>query len=69
MARAAQALHHRPEVAGVSLSHPDRVLFPAVGVTKLGLARYYERIADPWEDYWTTQQRLPAGALRALDRV
>jgi bifunctional non-homologous end joining protein LigD len=36
----------RVEVAGVSLSHPDRVLFPAAGVTKVGLARYYERIAD-----------------------
>jgi bifunctional non-homologous end joining protein LigD len=46
MARAAEAVHDRVEVAGVSLSHPDRVLFPAVGVTKLGLARYYERIAE-----------------------
>jgi hypothetical protein len=27
----------RVEVAGVSLSHPDRALLPAVGVTKLGL--------------------------------
>src|SRR5262249_33290164 len=36
----------RREVAGVSLSHPDRVLFPAAGVTKLGLAKYYEAIAD-----------------------
>jgi bifunctional non-homologous end joining protein LigD len=35
----------RVNVAGVSLSHPDRALFPAAGVTKLGLARYYERIA------------------------
>jgi bifunctional non-homologous end joining protein LigD len=35
----------RPIVAGVALSHADRVLFPAAGVTKLDLARYYERIA------------------------
>jgi bifunctional non-homologous end joining protein LigD len=35
----------RPEVAGVGLSHPDRVLFPAAGTTKLDLARYYESIA------------------------
>ena len=35
----------RVEVAGVSISHPDRVLFPAARVTKLGLARYYESIA------------------------
>jgi bifunctional non-homologous end joining protein LigD len=34
------------EVAGVSLSHPDRVVFPDPGLTKLDLARYYESIAD-----------------------
>ena len=36
----------RVDVAGVSLSHPRRVVFPAAGVTKLGLARYYESIAE-----------------------
>ena len=36
----------RVDVAGVSISHPDRVLFPDIGVTKLGLARYYESIAE-----------------------
>jgi bifunctional non-homologous end joining protein LigD len=36
----------RVEVAGVSLSHPDRVVFPDAGLTKLDLARYYEAIAD-----------------------
>ena len=34
-------------VAGVALSHPDRVLFPDQGFTKLELARYYERVS-PW---------------------
>jgi bifunctional non-homologous end joining protein LigD len=33
-------------VAGVGISHSDRVLFPSIGATKLDLARYYERIAD-----------------------
>ncbi len=33
-------------VAGVRLTHPDKVLFPGVGLTKLDLAVYYERIAD-----------------------
>ena len=33
-------------VAGVRLSHPDRVLYPEQGITKLALARYYEAIAD-----------------------
>ncbi len=43
----ARAEGDRPNVAGVSISHPDRVLFPVAKVTKLDLARYYERIA-PW---------------------
>jgi bifunctional non-homologous end joining protein LigD len=36
----------RPVVAGVGISHPDRVLFPDAQTTKLDLARYYESIAD-----------------------
>jgi bifunctional non-homologous end joining protein LigD len=35
----------RVEVAGVSLSHPDRVFWPDDGITKLELARYYESVA------------------------
>ena len=31
-------------VAGVTLTHPDRVLFPELSLTKLALARYYEQI-------------------------
>jgi bifunctional non-homologous end joining protein LigD len=34
------------QVAGVRLTHPDRALWPEVGVTKLELARFYETIAD-----------------------
>jgi bifunctional non-homologous end joining protein LigD len=34
------------EVAGVKLTHADRVVFDGPKVTKLDLARYYERIAD-----------------------
>src|SRR5689334_25366369 len=74
VARAGGGHGHRPapghdadriEVAGVSVSHPDRVLFPAAGVTKLGLARYYESIAD-WVlphlvDRPLTLVRCPAG--------
>jgi bifunctional non-homologous end joining protein LigD len=33
-------------VAGVSISHPERVLFPAARATKLDLARYYADIAS-----------------------
>ncbi|HSE04839.1 MAG TPA: DNA ligase D, partial [Methylomirabilota bacterium] len=34
------------EVAGVRLTHPDRVLFREQAITKLALARYYEAVAD-----------------------
>jgi bifunctional non-homologous end joining protein LigD len=36
----------RVEVAGVPISHPDRVVFPADGITKLELARYYESVGN-----------------------
>lgn len=35
-----------PEVAGVALTHPDRVLYPEHGPTKGDLARYYESVAE-----------------------
>jgi bifunctional non-homologous end joining protein LigD len=49
----------------VSLSHPDRVMFPAARLTKLGLARYYESIGE-WVlphlvDRPLTLVRCPAG--------
>ena len=36
----------RIPVAGVGISHPERVVFPPDGPTKLELARYYDAIAD-----------------------
>jgi bifunctional non-homologous end joining protein LigD len=33
-------------VAGMRLSHADRVLFPKHGYTKLAVARYYEQLTD-----------------------
>ena len=35
-----------PIVAGIRITHPDRVLYPGDGITKLELARYYESVAD-----------------------
>jgi bifunctional non-homologous end joining protein LigD len=35
-----------PEIAGVRLTHPNRVIYPDQGITKLELARFYESIAD-----------------------
>jgi bifunctional non-homologous end joining protein LigD len=34
------------EVAGVPISHPDRVLYPDIGLTKLALAEFYASIGD-----------------------
>jgi bifunctional non-homologous end joining protein LigD len=34
------------EIAGVKLSHPNRVLYPEQGITKRELAEYYAQIAD-----------------------
>jgi bifunctional non-homologous end joining protein LigD len=36
---------------GVSLTNPDRVLFPDIGLTKLDLARYYEKVAPAMLPY------------------
>lgn len=52
-------------VSGVTLSHPDRVLFPEQGLTKLALARYYESVSE-WilphlEDRPLTLVRCPEG--------
>lgn len=33
-------------VAGVTISHPDRVLFADIGLSKIDVARYYEAVAD-----------------------
>lgn len=52
-------------VSGVTLSHPDRVLFPEQGITKLALAQYYESVSE-WilphlEDRPLTLVRCPEG--------
>jgi bifunctional non-homologous end joining protein LigD len=36
----------RVPVAGVSISHPRRVIYPDLAVTKLDIARYYDSVAD-----------------------
>lgn len=34
-----------PVIAGITLSHPDKILYPEHSVTKMDLARYYDKIA------------------------
>jgi bifunctional non-homologous end joining protein LigD len=33
-------------VAGVRISHPDRLIYPDLGISKIAFAQYYERIAE-----------------------
>ncbi len=52
-------------VAGVTVSHPDRILFPDHGFTKLALAQYYEQVSQ-WllphlQDRPLTLVRCPEG--------
>ncbi|WP_293332371.1 DNA ligase D [Parvibaculum sp.] len=54
-----------PVVAGVPISHPDRVLFPEQGITKIELARYLEKAAEMMmpeiEDRLVSLVRCPEG--------
>jgi len=45
-ARDATAKNEDAVVAGVRITHPERVVYPDCGVTKLDLARYYERVSE-----------------------
>src|SRR3954467_10153945 len=33
-----------PAVAGVTISHPDRLIYPDLGISKIELAQYFERV-------------------------
>jgi bifunctional non-homologous end joining protein LigD len=35
-----------PTVRGIAISHPDRLLYPELGLTKLDLCRYFDAIAE-----------------------
>lgn len=65
--RAKSAPHESstPEVAGIRITHADRVMYPDAGVTKLDVARMYAAIAD-WilphlQDRPLTLVRCPEG--------
>ncbi|MFC7335980.1 DNA ligase D [Haloferula chungangensis] len=34
------------EVSGITITHPDRMVFPDMAITKIGVARYYEQVGD-----------------------
>jgi bifunctional non-homologous end joining protein LigD len=43
--RVAPAAVLEPTIAGVRITHPERIVYPAAGITKLMVAEYYERVA------------------------
>jgi bifunctional non-homologous end joining protein LigD len=45
-ARSTRKQSDSPLVAGVPITHPDRILYPDQGITKLDVARYYEQVQD-----------------------
>ena len=63
--RARPAEEETPAIAGVRLTHPDRVLYPEQGLTKLDLANYYRRVAERMlphlRDRPLTLERCPEG--------
>jgi len=38
--------HDKMKVANITITHPDRIVYPADGITKMEVARYYERIGE-----------------------
>ncbi|MGE0757700.1 MAG: DNA ligase D, partial [Pirellulaceae bacterium] len=69
--------HHAPRtpsanattVAGVRITHPERIVFPEMGLTKLAIAEYYEAVG-PWmlpyvADRPLTLMRCPRGRAQA----
>jgi bifunctional non-homologous end joining protein LigD len=44
--KAARAKDYETQVAGARLTHPDRVLFPHDGITKLELAEYFAAVGE-----------------------
>jgi bifunctional non-homologous end joining protein LigD len=53
-------------VSGIVITHPERVVFPADGIQKLEVARYYERVAELMMPYIENR---PLALLRAPDGI
>ena len=55
----------RVDIAGISVSHPKRVVYPKAGITKRQVAEYYEAVAERMlqtcEDRPLSLVRLPTG--------
>lgn len=53
-------------VSGHRISHPDRIVFPADGITKIEVARYYEKVAEFMMPYVADR---PLAILRAPEGI
>jgi len=53
-------------VAGITISNPDRMVFPADGITKMEVVKYFERTAELMLPYLVNR---PLALLRAPDGV
>jgi bifunctional non-homologous end joining protein LigD len=53
-------------VAGVKLTHPERVLYPDVGIRKIDLARFYQTVAERMLPYLVDR---PLTLVRAPDGI
>lgn len=54
------------EVSGITISHPDRVVFPDMGITKIELTRYYNQVGALMMPYLANR---PLAILRAPEGV
>ncbi len=61
-----RATHDRIDVAGVSISHPERIIDRQSGVTKLELVHYYERVA---KELLSHLKERPVSLVRGPDGV
>ncbi len=52
--------------AGITISHPERLVYPADQITKLEVARHYERVGEWMLDYVANR---PLALLRAPDGI
>ncbi len=60
------AVHQGTDVAGHRISHPDRVVFPETGITKIEVARHYAQVGELMMPYVADR---PLAILRAPEGI
>ena len=48
MAAVTRVVFSASAVTEITISHPNKIVFPEIGATKLELAEYYLEVADAW---------------------